>query len=467
MPRPYKILLGNCCELLRTLPRRSVQCVVTSPPYYGLRDYGTAEQVWGGRRRCRHRWRSQGVSKQRLRNDAEGGLHSGRKHGKPLSGGVTTTLGLGATCRKCGAWRGHLGLEPTPELYVQHLVAVFRGLRRVLRRDGTVWLNLGDSYWGGKGASNYAFQTRRKSASLHHEQHNIQSELGALRPQDATHPTIKSKDLVGIPWRVAFALQAAGWYLRSDVIWAKPNPMPESTTDRPTRAHEYLFLLSKRAHYFYDAEAIKEPSSGDTRAGTTGAYTTGRITGSKREQSANGQTTRGRLNQYCDGQTRNRRSVWTIPTKGYKGAHFAVMPEALVEPCIKASTSERGCCPHCGQPWQRVVKKAGEYQAKWGEGSATMDARIGGGRNRGLRDKVLSYNATVGWQPTCTCARHKPVPCRVLDPFNGAGTTGVVAVKLHRHYLGLELNADYIRLAKQRLRRARRTPQAQLTPLFG
>lgn len=253
---------------MRTLPDGCVQTCVTSPPYYGLRDYGHA---------------------------------------------------------------GQIGLEPTPAEYVARLVEVFREVRRVLRDDGTVWLNLGDSYWGGKG-ENGSSKARATAAVRGYVQSGGTVQMNK-RPQDGTHPIIKPKDLIGIPWRVAFALQADGWYLRQDIIWAKPNPMPESVRDRCTKAHEYVFLLAKRERYYYDADAVNEP------AATTGKINLGfsseRAASMGRKASGN-ELTGGR--DSVRGDTRNRRSVWTITPKPFKGAHFAVMPPELVRPCIRAGS---------------------------------------------------------------------------------------------------------------------------------
>src|SRR5215470_1571320 len=212
--------LGDAREVLAALPAASVDCCVTSPPYWGLRDYDLEPQLWGGDADCRHFW-----------DRATGGGAGGR------------------LCSACGAWLGHLGLEPSIELYVRHLVEVFRAVRRVLRPWATLWLNLGDCYNSGTSA-------RRKPAPTRQGYWQAAGSMGDRRLHAVG---VKTKDLVGIPWRVALALQADGWYLRSDVIWSKPNPMPESVTDRPTRAHEYLFLLAPGTRYFYDADAIREP----------------------------------------------------------------------------------------------------------------------------------------------------------------------------------------------------------------
>jgi DNA modification methylase len=247
--------VGDCREILATLPVARVQCVVTSPPYWGLRDYGV---------------------------------------------------------------NGQLGLEPTPELYVAHMVEVFRAVRRVLREDGTVWVNLGDSY--NSAASN------QNGSGLDGSVRGGNLERGRT---STTAPGLKPKDLVDIPWRVAFALQADGWYLRADIIWAKPNPMPESVTDRPTKSHEYVFLLSKQERYFYDAEAIKEAATHGERF--HGAYA---------DPSVLHQTKWRNGRDHPENVTahRNRRSVWTIATEPYPEAHFATFPTDLVAPCIQAGS---------------------------------------------------------------------------------------------------------------------------------
>lgn len=337
-----EILTGDCRDVLKTLPAASVHCIVTSPPYFGLRDYGVD---------------------------------------------------------------GQMGLEPTPDEFVAALVGVLREARRVLRDDGTLWLNLGDSFAGsGKGAWNIPDDEKKRRGVKEAYRPNFRPGSGRAdgvvdargqRNRNGVGPIegCKPKDLIGIPWRVAFALQADGWYLRQDIIWHKPNPMPESVRDRCTKAHEYIFMLSKSPRYYYDADAIKEPS----------VYAPGKTTEVERPKGYYGgkwsdkQAGHGRRHagfnerwkaQRNDGsfkairETRNKRSVWTVAPKPFKEAHFATFPPDLIEPCVLA-----GC----------------------------------------------------------------PVGGTVLDPFFGAGTTGLVAERTGRSAIGIEINPEYVEIARRRL----------------
>jgi DNA modification methylase len=268
----HRIIQGDCLEGLRTLPDASVHCCVTSPPYWGLRDYG----------------------------------HDGQ-----------------------------IGLEATPEAYVARMVEVFREVRRVLRDDGTLWLNLGDSYAASSGKKSNRPQRAFNGQGWVGERGGYASANAANLDATIDYGDCKPKDLVGIPWRVAFALQADGWWLRQDIIWHKPNPMPESVRDRCTKAHEYVFLLTKSQRYYYDAQAVSEPAA---YAGAQTNDFSASAVGLRIKPSGN--AVPGTI--YTVKPTRNRRSVWTITTKPYRGAHFAVMPPDLVEPCIKAGCPEGG-----------------------------------------------------------------------------------------------------------------------------
>lgn len=320
--REIRIYVGDALSTLRGMPAESVHCIITSPPYYGLRDYGVV---------------------------------------------------------------GQIGLEASPEQYVESLVSVFREARRVLHPSGTLWLNLGDCYWKG-----------------------------------AKHPTLKPKDLLGIPWAVAFALREDGWWLRSAITWAKRAPVPESIRDRPTSATEMIFLMAKGRRYFYDAEAVKEPSA-------------------QRE-----------------GAKRNMRNFWLLGPEPFPGAHFATFPTEIPRRAVLAGTSEKGCCPRCRSPWERVIGRRKHPKRDVAAQRKETAARTG--RRDGYTfgpSGMLDTTYTVGWQPTCDCGLAETVSCTVLDPFCGSGTTLLVASCLGRSALGIELNAEYARLAEQRIQQGK------------
>lgn len=435
-------------DALRSLADESVQMVATSPPYFALRDYGGTPTVWGGDSsgNCSHEWGEHGP-------DHHPGQVEQTKWKSAQAAGNGQTAGSGQFCSHCGAWRGHLGLEPTPRMYVAHMVEVFHEIRRVLRPDGVVWLNLGDSYNNRSVARPSSHQ-----AGLGFDNESIQTSWADHRKSGLARMSLKDdglkeKDLVGIPWRVALALQDAGWWLRSDIVWSKLNPLPEPVTDRPTRAHEYVFLLTKSKTYFYDADAIREP------------FTDPRPKVDKRGRQRNV----GGLN---DGHTqphgidprphagRNRRSVWTLPTQPYAEAHFATFPEALVEPMILAGTSAAGACKSCRAPWVREVERRDAADGSKAHTTAYGEAARTGktGRQVGVEAKGSAGNGfatrdatTTGWRPSCECGVDAVVPSTVLDPFSGSATTGKVARDHGRSYIGIDLNADYLPLAKTRI----------------
>jgi len=391
------MIVGDAREI--PVPDGFFHCAVTSPPYWGLRDYGHA---------------------------------------------------------------GQLGLEGTPEEYVANIVEVCREVWRVLRKDGTFWLNIGDCYAGsGRGGYAGGKSTLQGSAEGQDQSriargsqakaglHEPACEGGAIGRAWVPAPRgLKQKNLVGMPWRVALALQADGWILRSDIIWHKTNAMPSPVSDRPSTGHEYLFLFSKRGSYFYDADAIREPitSTGGACFGKQKVDATG--TGAQSRKLADPSERNNPLG-------RNKRTVWSIPTKGFPGAHFATFPPRLIEPCIKAGTSERGCCESCGAPWKRVVEKVRETDPTAGQNAMRGAGHFREGAGPANRDgrvfeRVVSVE-TTGWQPTCKCPPSEPVPCRVLDMFGGAGTTPMVAARLGRVGYGIERKHEYAVLARDRL----------------
>lgn len=416
---------ASCIDSMRVIEERSIQCVVTSPPYWGLRDYKGDDQVWGGSPDCSHDW------------DDPDDPH-------PLE-----SAGTPRTCSGCGAWRGQLGLEPTPQMYVDHLVQVFRAVRSVLRDDGVVWLNLGDSYARGRVGRD---DERRMACD---PQHWKRTPTGAPSSDRSLPPGLKEKDLVGVPWRVAFALQEDGWYLRSDIVWNKPNPLPESVTDRVTKSHEYIFMLTKGARYFYDADAIREPLTMTPQRRLTPR--SGARQAAMREDKKYEYDLRDEPHRQGPEGGRNKRSVWTVTPRPYRGAHFATFPPELVEPCVLAGSSERGRCPLCGSPWRRVVETSGGrdwredvMEATGMPGELAGDGSYKRGRSRSPLNDTKTRR-TTGWAPGCGCPDHEPVPCRVLDPFSGSGTTGLVALDHGRDYVGLDVAADYRDLAVARL----------------
>jgi len=464
-PEPtWKIHTADVLEGLGRLPDESVHCVVTSPPYWSLRDYGQD---------------------------------------------------------------GAIGLEPTVDEYIDRVTKVMRQVRRVLRPDGTLWLNMGDAYandgkWGGSTGGKHA-------GGLHG-----QTSVGRAKVRSG----LKPKDLIGLPWRVVFALQADGWWLRSDIVWAKPNPMPESVQDRPTRAHEYVFLLARSAHYFYDAHAIREPLSeasirrlsqptlfeqeGGFKQATYGEHMPGRKGRDRSPQAilqamAAGQPVpsgwnpsqaesdikgrysrrdhlRGRAdNDVLPAEGRrdpraglrqqdkqrghdrthegfrdhwddlskaeqqaagaNKRDVWWVATQPFPGAHFATFPIRLIEPCIKAGTSEHGVCQACGSPWTRIAEKSARGRRIRPRHDAGMGVAYNASHGRPqqaaeFQDGVVY--STTGWQASCAC-QAGVVPAVVLDPFAGSGTTGVVALRHGRSFIGIEINPEYVQLARERI----------------
>jgi DNA modification methylase len=454
---------GDCRDAMQQMAEGSVQTVITSPPYYGLRDYGLEGQVWGGDPEHPHVWdayvikpQSGGVGASTL-GEASGGngispegmVRSQERQQRPP--------GQASFC-ECGAWLGALGLEPSPGLYIEHLVEVFRGIWRVLRDDGVAWLNLGDSY--ARVQDTNVPQTKNKpvaypEVSNFSEVSKKGSSDGAVGRADrpgsrAKMDGLKAKDLIGIPWMAAFALRDDGWYLRQDIVWAKPNAMPESVEDRPTRSHEFIFMLTKQPRYFFDHTAIKEPVGEAMQAAAKRAPTDPDKTYQHDADSRMGKTSPNRV--WSDPaavarimQGRNKRDVWTVPTAPYPGAHYAVFPPALVEPMVLSSSSEKGSCVECGAPYKRVLDVE-SYPAEGRDQRPNLVPGQGSGQQSGNYWTPPTITE-VGWAPTCT---HEAIPnerldpCVVFDPFGGSGTVAMVAQKWGRRAVLVDLNPDYI-----------------------
>lgn len=564
-----QIVQGNVMDVLRGFPDESVHCVITSPPYWGLRRYSTEPVVWDGDPACAHEW-GEALEK------SGGGGQPGEKvrwqhEGQGPSGHPRADAGN--FCR-CGAWKGHLGLEPTIDLYVRHLTDIFREVRRVLRKDGTAWINLGDCFATGAGRvgerpGGGAQGDRWASDSDNKGNRGSGHGMGPMtQPNRMPQDGLKQKNLVGMPWRVAFALQADGWILRSEITWCKSAPMPESVEDRPTSATEKVFLFSKSQKYFYDSFAVREPAS-ESSLKRIAQATFDTQTGGPKDYS-NGtnpsRSARKTLENFAANPGRNMRNYWILNPEPFPDAHFAVYPTKLVAPCILAGTSERGCCDKCGAPMRRVVQPSKEYKKHLGKGFHEH----GNDGERGMMQEkregfktVSSEYVSEGWAPTCGCggsalepddleliesplgsvqapdpsmetgragynrprsedggktsmtrweqreiarqlrespnraemeeeagkeafahyirtdrsgARAVPVglldkwevlygierdeppmkapplvPGVVLDPFMGAGTTALVALKGGRHFVGIELSGEYAELARKRI----------------
>lgn len=455
---------GDCLDVLRRLPSESVHCCVTSPPYFGLRDYGTAS------------WDISATENTEIAEKCDHTISNNDADNLQDRFAARVTRGERSKCLKCGAVRvdQQIGLEASPQEFIAKMVEVFEEVRRVLRSDGTLWLNLGDSY-----ASNWPCNRRSVvgSGSL---------ENGKREARPPRLGGLKDKDLMGIPWRVAFALQEAGWWLRSDLPWVKRSAMPESVQDRPAKALEYVFLLTKSPKYFFDMQSVRvemadssvqrlsqnvEAQAGSDRVpGKTNGNmkAVGHVRDRSLPQNRNGITDHldntpagGRNFRNSDlffssiGEPHGLISMddelvgLDVNPSGFKEAHFATFPSKLVEPLIKASTSEKGVCAECGKAWERLREPSEEYAKHLG--TSVHDHEDDLGRGMRVNKKVNAEYSTIGWQKTCKCETDDVVPATVLEPFAGAGTTLLVAKRLGRCSVGAELNPEYCRMIQRRL----------------
>lgn len=554
-----RFLVGDVREQLRLLPDESVHCVVTSPPYWGLRDYGTA--CWeGGDPACDH-----GVRRWDGPKQTQGAQ----------SGHASAADKLARQVCRCGAQRvdNQLGLEPTPQEHVERMVSIFRDVRRVLRKDGVCWVNYGDSYAtsvNGRSAADtkasgnddrtfrdkpFGTATPNWKKRVTALQDRADVDVGGWGNRDDSlrwrgGDLLKAKDLCMVPFRFALAMQADGWWLRSVLPWVKRNAMPESIRDRPATAIEYVFMFARSERYAYDAEAVRQPlalssgprkdrdarATGDTSALSGAAYEPpgqaphakarykmpdnwdtgpgghgsfhrqGREKGrpafhgsdqSKFGDDTNGQFRRhhgasadkqrghgrrhagfndrwddmGRAEQQANGRNFRNSDLFfesiakphglltdvdgeplalDVAPKPFREAHFATFPPKLIEPLIKAGAPEHGCCPQCGAPWRRQVAVSYEVGGpKHGENAKAL--RYGRDDHLNAEPYKTRTSETIGWEPRCKCPAHEPVPCTVLDPFGGSGTTALVAEQLGRNSVLIELNPEYVEIARKRL----------------
>ena len=378
----------DCLEGLRLLPDESIDTCVTSPPYYALRDYGA---------------------------------------------------------------EGQIGLEETPEQFIEVLVGIFSEVKRVLKNTGTLWVNIGDTY-ASAAKDRTESQVMGRSSTIT----GAESQMAGMKQQSTVTGSLKRKDLIGIPWMLAFALRNDGWFLRQDIIWSKTDPMPESVKDRCTKSHEYIFLLSKSSKYYFNHEAIKEESTSGIYKHAWGRAIDGSVNdvrkGSGSEVSKKNGGVQGTV-------SRSKRSVWPISTFGYPDAHFATFPEKLIVDPIKAGCPE-WVCDKCGSPYIEEIQKELVPTAK-ASFNSKVDARDIGADKNDMGSNLAKDGHQPGWayksrvvdtKPSCECKGGK-VPGIVLDPFNGVATTSIVSRKLNRNYVGFELNEKYWEMGEVRIKK--------------
>lgn len=413
----YQLLVRSAHDT--GLEPESVDCVIFSPPYWKLRKY-----------------------------KGQQGIEWGEMSYAPMADVPEITI---------PGWQGDLGAEPTPAMFIGHLMLVMAEMWRVLKPWGTVYVNLGDTYSGSGGAHKPHHKSPGLSKSAKRDGYAFREED---RPDHKKYG-LKEKSMVGIPWRFFFAAQAQGWIMRRDIVWAKgvsfmPNyagsSKPESVLDRPTTTHEYVFQMAKSPRYYFDMEAVKEDAKDwGKRERNKGAYVGEGVM-------PNGQPNKGFKD--CDSAVTGRhlRSVWVINPAQYKESHYATWPVKLVEPMIKASTSQTGNCPKCGKPWIRQTTKKTEFMSGSGQAGRTAEYVNANGKWAGIQHGVnlklgpVSTTATTGWVPSCACDAGDPVPATILDPFSGSATTGEAALRLGRNYIGLDISEEYATvLAPKRL----------------
>lgn len=447
-----RILQGDCRDVLRTLPEKSVHCVVTSPPYLGLRDYGTAS--WeGGNETCNH---IADPNKTKQFGNPEFNVN------RPSRADTKTTgYYYRDTCGKCGAIRidRQIGLEATLEDYVASLVTVFREVRRVLRNDGLAFLNLGDSFASGCMTGKQGPNSRAAKGS---------GQAHIALPPRRPYGLLKQKDIMGVPWAVAFALRDDGWWLRQDIIWARQNPVPESVKDRFTKSHEYIFMLAKSQDYFFDQQAVAEPATHAGKVVTLGdkSLSKGQANGAKVAMSGN-----ANKDNVVVVETRNKRDVWNIPVRPFEESHYATFPPDLVVPMILAGCPPK-VCASCGAPWfpkvNRIDVGNSASSIKYAEQRITATGgAISGGTKKSTLNGPHGLRIVEKYEKSCSCPTNDTVPGTVLDPFGGSGTTGLVASRLKRNAVLIELNPEYVRMAERRVNNRIGEPVKATKPKMG
>ena len=423
-----KLYNGNVLDVLNKLPEKSINMCITSPPYWALRDYGEGtNKIWDGDPNCEHKWgKKLKRAGSEYRND-KGNLN-GAENKKEIA--KINNSDSGNFCQKCGAWKGQLGLEPNFDLYIKHLCDIFDGVKRVLRDDGTCWVNIGDTYWGSGAGTQYEPKTENAK-----EVYTIPyySHKNTQRNKDANY---KSKCLVQIPHRFAIEMTNRGWILRNTIIWHKPNCMPSSIKDRFTVDFEYMFFFSKNKKYYFEQQLEKAKTPGSVHVAKKG---------DKSSIIKNTVNATYFDRNYTSGKTRNMRTTWTINPKPFKEAHFAVYPEELITTPIKAGCPKE-VCKKCGKPKELdIERKTMKVHRNKRDGDG--DRAIGG-----VLQKFKQENPDIikGYKPTCDCNTGFKTGT-VLDIFMGAGTTGLVAEKMNRKWIGIDLNKEYCDIAIKRI----------------
>jgi DNA modification methylase len=401
----WSVECAEVVEGLRRLPAGCVQCVCMSPPYLAVRDYKVPPTDWPA------------------------------VDYAPLPGAPAVAVPAMTCC---------LGLEPDPLAYVAHLLLVMREVRRVLRPDGTAWVNCGDSFGGYVGRNDAGKDIGGRGGN----------RAGSGNPGGGRSRQLpegfRGKNLLGVPWRVAFALQADGWYLRAAITWCKVSPMPESCRDRVTRATEMVFMLTKKPAYFYDQEAERVANT----PGTLARLASGPMQAIGAQPKARACRDDRRHGGYAVADGRNLWDYWTDirPSPG-DFQHYAAFPPDLPRRCLRLGTSEKGACPACGAPWVREVEYGhpGASRSRNGRGDLRMKCPSGKAIGSDTRGMPSCRVTDLGWQPSCACPPADPIPCLCLDPFAGSGTTGMVARRLGRRFVGFDLNPEYVSLSRKRI----------------
>lgn len=446
--RDITLYEGDVIKILKELPIESVNCVLTSPPYWGLRSYGTPPQIWGSGNGCEHKW-GDSIDREHFTSDNKdfNARYSGNSsNGKKQEGGGRSEGGnSGNICVQCGAWKGELGLEPTPEMYISHLADVFDKVKRVLRKDGTVWINMGDTYGGSGGDTGKKIGQQRKGGI------GIDTRPVGISPIEySVAQNVRSKDLQLIPSRFAIEMQNRGWILRNDIIWRKPNPMPSSAKDRLTNCYEHLFFFVKSQKYWYDNDAIREERQGNTHARGTKLSPPSEKAGIGHEGWS--KATAGV--ETFDGK-KSARDVWSIATEPLPDEHYAAYPQKLCERPIKAGCPAK-VCVECGkprerivEPRERIVEPSEEYAKLLGKGfhDHKDDEHMRMSIDKTERPSLSAEYKTIGWTK-CDCGEGFK-PGTVLDPFCGSGTTLLVAGRLGRKSIGIDLK--YQKMVLKRL----------------